>query len=610
MSGILLQNGKQAFTDANGHPLAGGRVFFYVPNTNTPKDTWQDSAQTILNTNPIILDARGEASIYGSGPYRQVLKDASLVQIWDQFIPDLTQTLQSAINDIYAKSAVQVVNVAAVRLLDKTIYKNAQTAGYYVSGDRGSGNYHLDLSDTTSVDNGGTVIVAADGGRWKLDTEEGVNTAQFGVNGTSATDTARCQAAIDWCLSFAKAMPLTVTGRVFLTASLNIDRPVDTTTSEFRIIADGTDSNFYAETSIEFFSSTIPMPTTSPVSDFVTFENIIFTTNLTSGVPRVLSKKFLRIKFLNCYFRYVRCMISDTYIQSIYFSNCNIRNWESNFLVASHGFDIDMAGCICEHGGGYVFHLINGCYSVRVRGSLIEGSTGGIILTGTARSLSIDSCYFELNTLPSIELNAQFPNDDVSVTNCFFESSAANIANINFYEISWGVTKHAYSSGNRHNNGRLHGNALLPAGYPTAPGMDSFGDSAVVQLHQQPLFVNQANGNWTPGLTVGSPTVSFANVARTGPTAVQASFRLQMPVSASTSPAIINNLPYASNETIFGGRVTLTDQTGEVYLIGGTGAGNGADSRSFAICKNRQGTAYTYAELTNKLVAGVVELSI
>lgn len=93
MSAILLQNGKQAFSDSNGNPLVGGSVYFYAPSTSTPKDTWQDSLQATLNTNPVILNARGEASIYGSGAYRQVVRDASGNQIWDAVIPDLQGTL-------------------------------------------------------------------------------------------------------------------------------------------------------------------------------------------------------------------------------------------------------------------------------------------------------------------------------------------------------------------------------------------------------------------------------------------------------------------------------------------------------------------------------------
>ena len=80
----LLPNGRQTFIDENGDPLVGGKVYFYVPNTTTPKDTWQDIDKTILNTNPIVLDSLGSAVIFGEGAYRQVLEDINAVQIWDE----------------------------------------------------------------------------------------------------------------------------------------------------------------------------------------------------------------------------------------------------------------------------------------------------------------------------------------------------------------------------------------------------------------------------------------------------------------------------------------------------------------------------------------------
>jgi microcystin-dependent protein len=80
----LLPNAKQTFVDQNGRPLTSGTVTFYVPNTTTFKTTWQDAAQTILNTNPVVLDAAGRAIIYGLGDYRQVVRDRLGNIIWDQ----------------------------------------------------------------------------------------------------------------------------------------------------------------------------------------------------------------------------------------------------------------------------------------------------------------------------------------------------------------------------------------------------------------------------------------------------------------------------------------------------------------------------------------------
>src|SRR6202000_3384354 len=84
MSGLLIPNGKQTFLDQYGVPLAGGTVTFYVPGTTAPQDTYQNIDLTILNTNPVQLDAGGTAVIWGQGQYRQIVMDSNGVTIWDQ----------------------------------------------------------------------------------------------------------------------------------------------------------------------------------------------------------------------------------------------------------------------------------------------------------------------------------------------------------------------------------------------------------------------------------------------------------------------------------------------------------------------------------------------
>lgn len=197
-TGILLPNGKQAFTDANSRPLAGGQVFFYQANTLTPKDTFQDVAMTILNTNPVVLDARGEATIIGTGAYRQILKDASGVTIWDKTLPDLLASVQDAIAVFLTSATAVIQSIAALKAVDKNTVKNAIVQGYYARGDGGGGNYYLDATDTTTPDNGGTVIVATDGGRWKLIWSGQLSVRQFGAKGDNATnDQVAIQAAIN-----------------------------------------------------------------------------------------------------------------------------------------------------------------------------------------------------------------------------------------------------------------------------------------------------------------------------------------------------------------------------------------------------------------------------
>lgn len=109
----LLPNGQQHFVDTNGAPLAGGCVSFFVPGTNTPKDTWQDSAGTTLNTNPVALDSSGNAVIYGVGTYRQLVKAAPCgslgVTVWDQLTSDTSSSVT-----IYAGASSGTPNAVTV----------------------------------------------------------------------------------------------------------------------------------------------------------------------------------------------------------------------------------------------------------------------------------------------------------------------------------------------------------------------------------------------------------------------------------------------------------------------------------------------------------------
>lgn len=75
---ITLPNGRNYFTDLNGNPLVGGKLHTYQPGPGitTPKNTYFDADATIPHTNPIILDARGEATIFWDGGYNVRLEDA------------------------------------------------------------------------------------------------------------------------------------------------------------------------------------------------------------------------------------------------------------------------------------------------------------------------------------------------------------------------------------------------------------------------------------------------------------------------------------------------------------------------------------------------------
>jgi hypothetical protein len=92
---------KIQFFAANGEPLVGGKLYSYAAGTTTPLVTYTDQAATAANTNPVILDSRGEASVWlGTGPYKLRLTTATDVDIWtvDDIYSEGAQSMQELLS--------------------------------------------------------------------------------------------------------------------------------------------------------------------------------------------------------------------------------------------------------------------------------------------------------------------------------------------------------------------------------------------------------------------------------------------------------------------------------------------------------------------------------
>lgn len=70
----------------DGTPLSGGLLYTYISGTTTPKATYSDSDMITAhaNPNPVVLNSRGEAIIYGSDIYKFILTDSEGAIIWTQ----------------------------------------------------------------------------------------------------------------------------------------------------------------------------------------------------------------------------------------------------------------------------------------------------------------------------------------------------------------------------------------------------------------------------------------------------------------------------------------------------------------------------------------------
>jgi len=272
-----------------------------------------------------------------------------------------------------------------------------------------------------------------------------VNVKQFGAVCDGVTDdSAAVQLAINYCATFTRWPALRVPGRCFLGSSVNIDRMVDTTLSEFRIIGEGEGAGFYTSGNVTMFDSTIPI-TTAPLSEFVTFENIHFETSSIFNTSYVLSPKFLRVKFHNCNFRLIRCINSTIYVQTLHFSKCNIRNNAANFINCAGLYDVSFSSqCIIENANTLVRSIdaVRGTNGLRILDSVIEGmQTSTVVCTGAA-GLKISGNHIESNVANDYNFfGGGIANKSIEITGNYIYAPNGNV----FY---YGPTTALYSAGN------------------------------------------------------------------------------------------------------------------------------------------------------------------
>lgn len=113
VSVALMPNPRVQPLDPNGRPLPGGCLFFWNAGTSTPAPTYVDVVGVSQNTNPVIFDSGGYATIYlAAQSYKVALFSAggtncaSGSQIWMQDNVSAFQILTQAQNVILVGTIV------------------------------------------------------------------------------------------------------------------------------------------------------------------------------------------------------------------------------------------------------------------------------------------------------------------------------------------------------------------------------------------------------------------------------------------------------------------------------------------------------------------------
>ena len=130
--------------DPGGNPLSGGEVYTYAAGTLTPLATYKSKAEFAQNTNPIILDANGQADIWiTNAAYRIIVKDSDGNTLYD--IDNVQHINDSAI--LTAMIADEAVTTDKIADGNVTRDKLATTIGRIGSHTTKTANYTIRNTD-------------------------------------------------------------------------------------------------------------------------------------------------------------------------------------------------------------------------------------------------------------------------------------------------------------------------------------------------------------------------------------------------------------------------------------------------------------------------------
>lgn len=230
----------QKFFANNGRPLVGGQLFTYVVGTNTKIATYVDSSGVTPNTNPIILDFRGECRVWLDPQlaYKFILSpaddtDPPTAPIWT--VDNITASAAPFDNAAVDTGSVNNIQLSIPRIsspviFTRVVFRAAHTNTGAVTLQINGGTA-LPLKWQSRVELSPSAIVADgiyqaifDGGNWQLQgpTLTRGDVRLFGAVGDGVTDdTLAIQAAHTAAALDGGARPYLPSGDYLISTAIN-----------------------------------------------------------------------------------------------------------------------------------------------------------------------------------------------------------------------------------------------------------------------------------------------------------------------------------------------------------------------------------------------------
>lgn len=396
-----------------------------------------------------------------------------------------------------------------------------------------------------------------------------VDVKDFGAVGDGVTDdTAAIQAAVTYALTLSPPASVFLPGKHLVTSSILIDRPTDTTTSEFMIYGTGSGSGFYVTNTGAAFNiiDTTLFSTTHPTSEKVTFKDIKFSASNPATVNAyVISKLFLRIKFLNTYFDSIKCVYSDIFVQTWFFDDCQMRNCPGDgttvgkraFFDVFGLYDVLFTNCIIEQNNYFIMCLGTGvnplqrCHSLRFVDNLCEGNVGASLTLTGCFAVIISGNYLEANPTNDLDIQGGITNDTVTIVSNFFGPADGSVC------VKWGTTVSATSIGNECT---AAGGAIMHSGVGNVTNFVTIGDVSAGSVTNTTMSTVMGSVKTNGAISVtGQITSTLAT--GTAPFVVASTTQVAN-LNAATAGTVTTNANLTGPITSVGNATSVASQTG------------------------------------------------